>query len=210
MIIEKHGFNKKIIEKLIEKYENDVEIKNYLEKLIKKNADARKKESNFNEYGIDINGLDKDGYNINGLDRYGVDKDGFNINNAEGTRKKYPNKKINWINDEFYYDQYGFDENGFNRDGYDIYGFNKDGFNKYGFNKYGYKKSSGKGLNISSLPILLSKIYTNNTAGPSDLARSSKELINEIKKLVKNLYKNIQITNQVYNILNKALIKNNS
>ena len=72
-----------------------------------------------------------------------------------------------------------------NKDGYDIYGFNEKGLNKDGLNKYGYKKSSGKGLNISSLPILLSKIYTNN---------SSKKLINEIKKLVKNLYKNKQIT----------------
>ena len=67
-------------------------------------------------------------------------------------------------------------------------------------------KSSGKGLNISSLPILLSKIYTNN---------SSKELTNDIKELVKNLYDNKQITKQVYNILNKALmsttfIKNDS
>ena len=69
--------------------------------------------------------------------------------------------------------------------------------NKDGLNKYGYKKSSGKGLNISSLPILLSKIYTNNTAGPSDLARRSKKL----KKLVTNLYKNKQITKQVYNKL---------
>ena len=34
------------------------------------------------------------------------------------------------------------------------------------------KKSSGKGLTISALPILLSKIYTNN---------SSKEITNEIK-----------------------------
>ena len=58
------------------------------------------------------------------------------------------------------------------------------------------KKFSGKGLTISSLPILLSKIYTNN---------SSKELINNIKQLVKNLYNNKQITKQVYNILNKAL-----
>ena len=77
--------------------------------------------------------------------------------------------------------------------------------NKDGLNKYGYKKSSGKGLNISSLPVLLSKIYINNTAGTSDLARSSKELINEIKKLVKNLYKNKQITKQVYNNLIKAI-----
>ena len=67
-----------------------------------------KKKSKFNEYGIDINGLDKDGYNINGVDRYGVDKNGFNIYNVEGTRKKYPNKKINWIYDgDFHYDQYG-------------------------------------------------------------------------------------------------------
>ena len=99
-------------------------------------------------------------------------------------------------NDKVYYDQYGFNSEGFNKDGYNIYGFNRDGFdknglNKDGLNKYGYKKSSGKGLNISSLPVLLSKIYTNN---------SSKELINEIK----NLYKNKQITKQVYNILNKA------
>ena len=63
---------------------------------------------------------------------------------------------------------------------------------KDGFYKYGYKKTSGRGLNISSLPILLSKIYTNN---------SSKELINDIKKLVKNLYKNKQITKQLYNTL---------
>ena len=70
------------------------------------------------------------------------------------------------------YDQYGFDKEGFNKDGYNIYGFDKYGLNKDGLNKYGYKKSSGKGLNISSLPILLSKICTNN---------SSKELINDIK-----------------------------
>ena len=58
------------------------------------------------------------------------------------------------------------------------------------------KKSSGRGLTISSLPIFLSKMYTNN---------SLKELINDIKQLVKNLYDNKQITRKVYNILNKAL-----
>ena len=79
-----------------------------------------------------------------------------------------------------------------NKDGYDIYGFDENGLNKDELNKYGYKKSSEKGLNISSLPILLSKIYTND---------SSKELINDIKQLVKNLYKNKQITKQVYNTL---------
>ena len=58
------------------------------------------------------------------------------------------------------------------------------------------RKSSGIVSVISSLPILLSKIYTNN---------SSKELINDIKQLVKNLYSNKQITKQVYNTLNEAL-----
>ena len=90
------------------------------------------------------------------------------------------------------HDQYRFDKEGLNKDGYNIYGFDKNGLNKDGLNKYGYKKSSGKGLNISSLPVLLSKIYTNN---------SSKELINDIKQLVKNLYKKKQITKQVYNTL---------
>ena len=61
---------------------------------------------------------------------------------------------------------------------------------------FGDKKLSGKGLNISSLNILLSKIYTNN---------SSKELINDIKQLINNLYDNKQITKQVYNVLNKAI-----
>ena len=58
------------------------------------------------------------------------------------------------------------------------------------------KKSSGRGLTISSLPILLSKIYTNN---------SSKELINDIEQLINSLYGNKQITKQVYNNLNKAI-----
>ena len=151
-----------------------------------KDFDFDYKRKKFNERGIYVNGLDKDGYNINGISKYGVNKYGLNINNIEGTRKIYPNKKVNWIIDyDILYDQYGFDVDGFNKDGYNIYGFDKNGLNKDGLNKYGYKKSSGKGLNISSLPVLLSKIYTNNTAGPSDLARSSKELINEIKKLVK-------------------------
>ena len=62
------------------------------------------------------------------------------------------------------------------------------------------KKSSGRGLTISSLPILLSKIYTNN---------SSKELINNIEQLINNLYGNKQITKQVYNNLNKAITYKN-
>ena len=94
------------------------------------------------------------------------------------------------------YDQYGFDKEGFNKGGYDIYGFDKEGLNKDGLNKYGYKKLSGRCLNISSLSILLSKIYTDN---------SSKELINDIKKLVTNLYKYKQITKQLYNTLSSNI-----
>ena len=53
-----------------------------------------------------------------------------------------------------------------------------------------------KGKGHLNLPIALSKIYTNN---------SSKELINDIKQLINNLYNNKQITKQVYNMLNKAI-----
>ena len=60
------------------------------------------------------------------------------------------------------------------------------------------KISEGKGhINLS---ILLSKIYTNN---------NSKELINYIKQLVKDLYDNKQINKQVYNILIKAITYKN-
>ena len=62
------------------------------------------------------------------------------------------------------------------------------------------KKSSGRGLTISSLPILLSKIYTNN---------SSKKLISDIEQLINNLCGNKQITKQVYNNLNKAITYKN-
>ena len=65
---------------------------------------------------------------------------------------------------------------------------------------FGDKKLSGRGLTISSLPILLSKIYTNN---------SSKKLISDIEQLINNLYNNKQITTQVYNILNKAITYKN-
>ena len=53
-----------------------------------------------------------------------------------------------------------------------------------------------KGKGYVSLPIALSKIYTNN---------SSKELINNIKQLINDLYENEQITKQVYNNLIKAI-----
>ena len=110
------------------------------------------------------------------------------------------------------YDQYGFDKNGYNKYGrnvygfdkwglnknyYDMYGFDEEGLNEDGLNKFGYKRKLGKGLNIIALPFLLSKICTNNI---------SKEQIKNIKQLVDNLYNTEQITKQVYNILNKALM----
>ena len=167
---------KKYMEQLMKKYnvDDNTRKKDDIENNVKDfNFDnKRKKKSDFNEHDININGLDKDGYNINGVDNDGLNKDGFNRSNIKGTRKKYLNRKVNWIyNDGTYYDQYGFDEKGLNKDGYDIYLFEEKGLNKDGLNKYGYKQSSGRGLNISSLPILFSKIYTNN---------SSRELINDI------------------------------
>ena len=57
-----------------------------------------------------------------------------------------------------------------------------------------FKDQNGKGY--VDLPILLSKIYTNN---------NSNELIKNIKQLINNLYDNKQITYQVYNILNKRI-----
>ena len=57
-----------------------------------------------------------------------------------------------------------------------------------------FKNQKGKGhVNI---PIALSKIYTNN---------SSKELINNIKQLINDLYDYEQITKQVYNNIIKAI-----
>ena len=57
-----------------------------------------------------------------------------------------------------------------------------------------FKDQKGKGH--VNLPIALSKIYTNN---------SSKELINNIKQLINDLYDNEQTTKQVYNNLIKAI-----
>ena len=61
-------------------------------------------------------------------------------------------------------------------------------------------KQDQKGKRYVDLPILLSKIYTNNTVEPS-----SKELVSNVKQLLKNLYDNKQITKQVHNNLIKAI-----
>ena len=57
-----------------------------------------------------------------------------------------------------------------------------------------------KGKGYVNLSIALSKIYTNN---------SSKELINNIKQLINDLYYTKQITKQVYNNLIKAITYKN-
>ena len=107
------------------------------------------------------------------------------------------------------YDQYAFKSIEFNKDGYNTYGFDKNGLNKDGRDMYGNKKKSSKiktskaksfkdqkGKGHVNLPIALSKIYINN---------SSKELINNIKQLINDLYDAKQITKQVYNNLIKAI-----
>ena len=53
-----------------------------------------------------------------------------------------------------------------------------------------------KGSGHVNLPILLSKIYTNN---------SSKKLISDTEQLINNLYNTKQITKQVYNNLIEAI-----
>ena len=70
---------------------------------------------------------------------------------------------------------------------------------KFGHDTSNIKKSSGKRLNISSLPILLSELNIKN----------SKELKTNIKNLLKNLYDNKQITKLVYNNLIKAITYKN-
>ena len=129
---------------------------------------------------IDI--LTKDKYDPNGFDIYG---------NHKYTSNKY-------------------DPNGFDRDGYNVNGLDRNVFDRNGIkgtkkissktktsNAKSFKDQKGKGY--VDLPILLSKLNIN----------SSKELISNIEQLINNLYTNKQITNQVSNILNKAITYKN-
>ena len=75
---------------------------------------------------------------------------------------------------------------------YSVYGEDKGTIRTNQAKSFKHKKGKGH----VNLPIALSKIYTNN---------SSKELINNIKQLINDLYDNKQITKKVYNILNKAI-----
>ena len=82
-----------------------------------------------------------------------------------------------------------YDPNGFNREGYNVNGLDRNGLDRNGIK--GTKKNQAKlKLTMFCIAILLSKLNIN----------SSKELISNIEQLINNLYKNKQITNQVYNI----------
>ena len=74
------------------------------------------------------------------------------------------------------------------------------------------RELSKKGMGVfpsqkefAKLLTFLAQLLTNNTAGPSALARSSKKLICNIEQLINNLYNTKQITKQLYNNLIKAI-----
>ena len=126
------------------------------------------------------------------LTKYKYDPNGFDI---YGNHKDTGNK---------------YDPDGFDRDGYNINCVNKDGLDRYVIKRIGKKSSKiktskaksfkdQKGEEYVDLTILFSKLNIN----------SSKELISNIEQLINNLYKNKQITNQVYNILHKAITYKN-
>ena len=141
--------------------------------------------------------------------------------NPNGFDIHYTHKDTDYI-----YDPNGFNIGGFHKDtrskydsnGFDINGLHKDTRSKYDFNGFdingkhkdkiktseakSFKDQKGKGY--VDLPIFLSKLNI-NIAEPSSLARSSKELVSNVKQLVKKLYGNKQITKQVYNNLIKAI-----
>ena len=161
------------------------------------NIDDKHKDTNdiYNPNGFDINGLHKDTndiYNPNGFDRYYTHKDTNNIYDPNGFSIDGFNKYTKTI-----YDPNWFDINGFYKDTrskYDSNGFDINGKHK----ARSFEDQRGKGY--VDLPILLSKIYTNNTVEPN-----SNELVSNVKQLINDLYDNKQITKQVYNNLIKAI-----
>ena len=149
-------------------------------------------------------------YDFNGFDEDGIHKD---------TGKHYDPNGFNSYgihtrtNDK--YDNNGFDIKGFHKDTKNLY--DPNGFDKYGRDFYDNRKKPSKiktseaksfedqkGKGYVDLPIILSKLNI-NTAEPSALAHSSKELISNIEQLINDLYDNKQITKQVYNNLIKAI-----
>ena len=80
-----------------------------------------------------------------------------------------------------------------------MYGFKKKSSKIKTSKAKSFKDQKGKGY--IDLTILFSKLNINS---------SKYRIISNIEQLINNLYNNKQITKQVYNILNKALIKSDS
>ena len=159
----------------------------------------------YNPEGFNRNGFHKDTktiYDPNGFDRNGFYKDTKTIYDPNGFDIKGFYKDTKTIYDPYGFDKYGFhkdtktiyDPNGFDRNGHDIYD-NRKVSSKIKTSKAKSFKDQKRKVHVN-LPIALSKIYTNN---------SSKELINNIKQLINDLYDTKQITKQVYNNLIKAI-----
>ena len=143
----------------------------------------------FNKYGNHVETNDK--YDPDGFNRKGLHKDARTIYDLNGFNRNGFYKDTKNL-----YDPNGFDKNGFHKDTKSLYDpncFDRNGKIKTRKPK-SFKDQNGKGH--VNLPITLSKIYTNN---------SSKELINNIKQLINDLYDNEQITKQVYNNLIEAI-----
>ena len=124
-----------------------------------------KKKKKYNEFGYNINGVDRQGfnrdhYNINRYDNGGYDRDHYNIN--------------------------GYSNGGFDRDHYNINGYNTRGLNRKGNKRKALKKNiAGSGLKIltpqqvlARLPILLAQVQAGN---------NTLELKSEIRQLLYSL-----------------------
>ena len=148
------------------------------------------------KYIYDPNNFDRNGfykytrniYDPNGFDRNGLHKDTRTKYYPEGFDRNGLHKYTRNI-----YDPNGFDRNGLHKETKTIY--DPQGFDINGYDMHNNRKKSSKiktskaksfedqkGKGYVNLPIALSKIYTNN---------SSKELINNIEQLTKQVYDNL-------------------
>ena len=167
-----------IIKKLEEDLESSHKSIDVITNIYTDNLEKMKKmEEDFeNAYKTII--LTKNKYDPNGFDIYGNHKD---------TGNKY-------------------DPNGFDRDSYNVDGLDRNGLNRNDIKRT--KKNQAK-LKLAMQNLLKIKKEKDKLIYLFFLSKlninSSKELISNIEQLINNLYKNEQITNQVYNILNKAI-----
>ena len=132
-------------------------------------------------------------YNINGIDRQGLNRDHCNINGYN----------INGLNRDLY-NINGYNSNGYNTDHYNINGYNRNGIDRKGNKRKALKKNiPGSGLKIltpqqmlARLPILLAQEQAGN---------NSRELKNEIRKLLYSLYRSKKISKTVYKNLTATI-----